>query len=58
MNSALKEGIVIGIVATMREFELPVSHINIKRVLKIQQGWSDLEIAYFLDWLLIFDIQD
>jgi hypothetical protein len=58
LTSALKEGIVIGIVATMRQHQLIVNKQVIANVLRQQQGWSENDVDYFLNWLLIFNIGD
>jgi hypothetical protein len=47
-QSALRDGIVIGVIACLRYFQLDISRINIMLVLRSQQGWEYEEIEYFL----------
>lgn len=58
LDSVLKEGIVIGIIATLRELLVPLTKARVAEVLRHQQGWSEDEIEYFLDWILIFNIEE
>lgn len=58
LDSALKEGLILGILATLKQFDMPVTKQNITKVLKYQQNWPDTEIQYFMSWLLLFNIQD
>lgn len=47
-QSALKDGIVIGVIACLRHHKLDVSRTNVMLVLQSQQGWEYEEIEYFL----------
>lgn len=58
LTSALKEGIVIGIIATLRQHQLNVSKQEVASVLREQQQWSESEIEHFMSWLLIFNIEN
>lgn len=49
-QSALKDGIVIGIMACLRQFQLDVSRTNVMLVLRSQQGWEFEDIEYFLQF--------
>lgn len=54
--STLKEGIVIGVIAALRHHQLSIDQQQIAIVLREQQGFSEDEISYFLNWLSIFNI--
>ncbi len=47
-QSALKDGIVIGVLACLREFGITPSVANVTKVLQMQQDWSIDEIEYYL----------
>jgi hypothetical protein len=47
-QSALKDGIVIGVLACLREFGLLANTHNVTKVLQMQQKWSMDEIQYYL----------
>jgi len=48
MQSALKDGIVIGVLACLRTFNIPDTKDNVSKALDEQQGWSLDEIEYYL----------
>ena len=47
-QSALKDGIVIGILASLREFGIEINKKNVRQVLINQQGWTYTDIQYFI----------
>lgn len=58
LTSALKEGVVIGIVASLRHCYGHVNRSAVADVLRQQQGWDNSEIEYFMNWVLIFSVED
>lgn len=47
-QSALKDGIVIGVLACMRYYKLDIDKANLTLVLQSEQGWEHDEIEYFI----------
>lgn len=46
--SALKDGIIIGILACLKEFKIEATKNNVAQVLRSQQQWNSVDVDYYL----------
>lgn len=55
MLSALKQGIVVGVLASLNELKIKPRSSSLRQILSSQQQWTDDEIDY---WILTFGVCD